>query len=34
VRLPLRLETEAALDYPDHPEVAAITRGRLQKRSP
>lgn len=34
VRLPLRLETEDALDYPDHPEVAAITRGRLQKRSP
>ncbi|SFN80753.1 hypothetical protein SAMN05660284_02298 [Formivibrio citricus] len=31
VRLPLRLETEDALDYPDHPEVAAITRGRLQK---
>ncbi len=31
VRLPLRLETEDALDYPDHPEVAAISRGRLQK---
>lgn len=29
VRLPLRLETEDALDYPDHPEVAAITRGTL-----
>ncbi len=32
VRLPLRLETEDALDYPDHPEVAAITRGRIEKR--
>ncbi|MBS1154537.1 MAG: hypothetical protein H6R07_461 [Proteobacteria bacterium] len=29
VRLPLRLETEDVLDYPDHPEVAAITRGTL-----
>ena len=31
VRLPLRLETEDALEYPDHPEVAAITRGRLNR---
>lgn len=31
VRLPLRLETEDALDYPDHLEVAAITRGKLQR---
>ncbi len=31
VRLPLWLETEDALDYPDHPEVAAITRGRLNR---
>ena len=35
VRLPLRLETEDVLDYPDHPEVAAITRGNLSRiRSP
>lgn len=31
VRLPLVLATEDALDYPDHPEVAAITRGRLEQ---
>lgn len=33
VRLPLQLNSEDALDYPDHPEVAAITRGRLQRQS-
>ncbi len=34
VRLPLRLQAEDALDYPDHPEVAAITRGRLEQYRP